>query len=119
MRFGHVELFVADAVRARDFYVNVLGFELEAENGPPGQAAQFIWVKQGDWLFLLRPGRPAESKEFRSSTANYVIYCDDLEAQAALWRSRGLEFRGDDGPGCLTFTDPDGHWFQLVGPEGM
>lgn len=119
MRFGHTELFVADPVRARDFYTGVLGFELEAEQGPEGGTPCFIWVKSADALFLLRPGTPNEHHDFHRSSANYVIYTDNLEQSAALLRSRGLEFIGDDGPGCLTFTDPDGHWFQLVGPEGM
>ena len=29
---------------------------------------------------------------------------------------RGLAFEGDDGPGCPTFRDPDGNWFQLTDP---
>ncbi len=32
--------------------------------------------------------------------------------------SKGLEFRGTDGSDeCLTFTDPDGNWFQLTDPD--
>jgi hypothetical protein len=46
-----------------------------------------------------------------------VLYCDDLDAKLAELKSRGLEIRGTDGsPRCPTFTDPDGHWFQLVNP---
>jgi hypothetical protein len=46
-----------------------------------------------------------------------VFYTDDVDKTAAELRARGLVFRGEDGPGCLTFTDPDGHWFQLVNPR--
>jgi catechol 2,3-dioxygenase-like lactoylglutathione lyase family enzyme len=116
MRFGHIELFCADVSRARDFYIGVLGFELEVEQGPAGQPPQFIWLKLGEASLLLRPGTPREADTFHAATANYVIYTDDLEGQAEQWRARGLHFRGEDGPGCLTFTDPDGHWFQLVNP---
>lgn len=116
MRFGHIELFVADPVRARDFYVGVLGAELEAEQGPKGQPPVFIWLLLGGATILLRPGAPREHQEFSKSAADYVIYCDDVEEQAGEWRARGLKFAGNDGPGCLTFRDPDGHWFQLVNP---
>ena len=43
-----------------------------------------------------------------------VLYTDDLTATSARLAEHGIQIRGDDGPGCLTFTDPDGHWLQLV-----
>ena len=37
---------------------------------------------------------------------------------ARMRAQRGLQFQGSNGDdGCLTSTDPDGHWFQLVKPE--
>lgn len=119
MRFGHIELFVREVPRARDFYVDVLGFELVVEQGPAGEAPRTVWVKLGETELLLRPGEPGEAAAFNLATANLVLYTDELEKDAALLHSRGLQFQGDDGPGCLTFTDPDGHWWQLVGPQGM
>jgi catechol 2,3-dioxygenase-like lactoylglutathione lyase family enzyme len=119
MRFGHFELFVSDVARARDFYRDVLGFSIEEEQGPPGEPPRTVWLVQDGVSFLLRQGSPHRIDEMHRSEGNLVLYTEDLESTAALLRDRGLEFRGDDGPGCLTFTDPDGHWFQLVGPEGM
>jgi catechol 2,3-dioxygenase-like lactoylglutathione lyase family enzyme len=116
MKLGHIELFVADPLRSRDFYRDVLGFTVIAEQ----QHGRFIWVALGDREILLRPGRGA-----RPVTANYVeaasaivIYTDDIAATAEQLRQRGLSFAGTDGSeGCPTFTDPDGHWFQLVNPQ--
>ena len=54
MKLGHTEILVTDPQAAKRFYVEVLGFELEADQG-----GQFIWVSMGDALFLLRPGRTA------------------------------------------------------------
>ena len=47
------------------------------------------------------------------------LFVTNNVAQAARRLSqRGLAFQGNDGSNeCLTFTDPDGHWFQLVNPE--
>jgi catechol 2,3-dioxygenase-like lactoylglutathione lyase family enzyme len=93
MKLGHTEILVTDPQAAKRFYVEVLGFELEADQG-----GQFIWVSMGDALFLLRPGRTAAPAPDYSS-------------------SRGLEFSGTDGSDrCPTFRDPDGNWFQLVNP---
>jgi catechol 2,3-dioxygenase-like lactoylglutathione lyase family enzyme len=116
MRFGHIELFVKDPVASRYFYTDVLGFKLEDEQGPPGQPPRFIWLSHGRTEILLRPGQPQEAVEFHKATTNFVLYTNDVGATALELQERGLVFRGEDGPGCLTFTDPDGHWFQLVNP---
>ena len=115
IQFGHVELFVRDPVASQRFYVDVLGFELVAVQGP------FVWVKAGAMELLLRPANgdpPASSPAYRQAHAALVLYTDDLEATRTALVERGLVFRGDDGgPDCPTFTDPDGHWFQLADPS--
>ena len=114
MRIGHTELFVRDPVASRDFYERVLGFEVvEVQHG-----GSVIWFRMGERQILLRKGAPpAGSADYQHCGAAFVFFCDDLPATMAALRARGLEFRGDDGPGCPTFTDPDGHWFQLVDPR--
>lgn len=115
MQLRHLELFVSDPLAARDFYVHVLGFELEMEQGPAGEPPKFIWLNNGPHSILLRPGSPpAAAASYQQAACGIVLCCADLEKQAAELRARGLEFKGDDGPGCPTFTDPDGHWFQLI-----
>ena len=49
LKLGHLELFVRDPARSRDFYRDVLGFELLAEQG-----SDYIWIKSGDREILLR-----------------------------------------------------------------
>lgn len=114
MRIGHLELFVSDPVRARDFYLDVLGFDLEAE-----QEGGFTWLKLGEAEILLRPGGRGETAaSYAKSPVGIVLYTDDLEGTAARLTARGLTFEGRDGSDrCLTFRDPDGHWFQLVDPS--
>lgn len=112
LHLGHIELFVRDPAQALTFYRDVLGFELTVV-----QADRFVWLRSGMIELLLRPaGNTTHAARFEDADHALVLYTDDLEATAAALRQRGLDFKGTDGAGCLTFTDPDGHWFQLVNP---
>jgi catechol 2,3-dioxygenase-like lactoylglutathione lyase family enzyme len=113
MRIGHLELYVSDPGRARAFYEEVLGFEVVAE-----QEGGFHWLALGGTEVLLRPGGSAgTAASYGEASEGIVLYTDDLEGTVAELTARGLEFEGRDGSDrCLTFRDPDGHWFQLVDP---
>ena len=115
MQIGHIELFVTDPAQARQFYEDVLGFEVTAVQGN----GQFIWLKLGDTEVLLRPGQESPFvSAYDQATAGLVLYTNDVTQTARNLTQRGLKFQGSDGDDdCLTFTDPDGHWFQLVNPE--
>ena len=53
-----------------------------------------------------------------SVTFDFNSLVTDLEKSRNELISRGLIFRGTDGSDeCLTFTDPDGNWFQLTDPD--
>lgn len=114
MKIGHVEIFVKDPLKAKDFYIDVLGFELVEI-----QHNVIVWLKLNDYLIMLRPGKSAsQSDSYQSTNKAFVIYTDDLDKTVAELKSRGLEFKGTDGSDrCLTFTDTDGNWFQLVNPN--
>lgn len=110
MRLGHIELFSADPLGSIPFYRDALGFDVVDVQG-----GKVVWFKSGTSELLLRPGTndaPAES--YQRAPIALVLYTDDLAAATARLEENGVEFRGNDGPGCLTFTDPDGHWIQLV-----
>lgn len=115
LRFGHAEIFVSNPSKSRDFYETVLGFKVETVQ----HDGSIIWMKHGATTFLLRPGRQApETKTYQNAASALVLYTDDLPAAVSGLKARGLEFKGFDGPEtCLTFTDPDGNWFQLVDPR--
>ena len=97
------------------FYVEVLGFTLVDV-----QAETFVWISSGNLTILLRPGKgPDRGATYQDAAAGLVLYTDDLPAARTELEERGLQFHGTDGsPGCLTFCDPDGNWFQLVNPGG-
>ncbi len=114
MRFGHIEVFVTDPLKAKEFYEHVLGFEItEIQN------EKYVWLKFGNNEFLLRPGKNLlQTDQYKDSNTGFVLYTDNLEETKMELLSRRLVFKGTDGSEtCLTFTDPDGNWFQLVNPK--
>lgn len=113
IRSGHVELFVRDPLVSREFYESVLGATIVAL-----QNESFVWLDLGGMTLLLRPGRPPEGRTtYQEASCGFVLYTDDLPGTRTELIDRGLTFRGTDGSDeCLTFTDPDGNWFQLVDP---
>ncbi len=113
MKFGHVELFVKSPDESKDFYVNILGFALVDDKNP-----KTIWIKMDDTEILLREGMGSQSPNYQQTNSGLVIYTNDLLKSRKILEARGLVFKGIDGSEkCLTFQDPDGHWFQLVNPE--
>jgi catechol 2,3-dioxygenase-like lactoylglutathione lyase family enzyme len=114
MRLGHIELFVTDLERARRFYVDILGLELQ--DTPPGAGT---WLRCGNTELLLRQGRQcASAPTYQAASAAIVLYTGDLQNTTQALRMRGVRFSGTDGTEkCLTFADPDGNWFQLVDPN--
>jgi catechol 2,3-dioxygenase-like lactoylglutathione lyase family enzyme len=110
MRIGHLELFVSDTDRSKRFYVEMLGFDLVAE-----QPGGYVWLKVGEAEILLRP-RIAEGRRpmlYGDSGQGIALYVDDLSLRSSELQRRGVVMMGDD-QGCPTFADPDGNWFQLV-----
>ena len=110
MRFGHIELFAADPMTSLLFYRDALGFEVVDVQGE-----RYVWLKSSGTLLLLRPGANGGAAEtYQQAPSALVLYADDLAVATERLARHGVAIRGDDGPGCLTFCDPDGHWIQLV-----
>lgn len=115
MRIGHIELFVRDTRASKAFYIHSLGFELVAE-----QPGGFVWLELGGKELLLRPGNPSNGpKRYQEASQALVLYTDDLSKAVRALRDSGVQFDGDDGEGCPTFRDPDGHWYQLTSPAQL
>ena len=76
LKLGHIELFVRDPARSRDFYRDVLGFEVVAQQGD-----KHIWLKSGEIEILLRPGiESPTAKNYQEATVGFVMYTDDLSS---------------------------------------
>jgi catechol 2,3-dioxygenase-like lactoylglutathione lyase family enzyme len=115
MRLGHIELFVRNPMQSMEFYRDLLGFDVVDV-----QQETFVWLRSGEVELLLRPGTgDTPVSEYWNASSGIVLYTDDLAATRERLESHGLVVRGHDGAdSCLTFTDPDNHWFQLVDPTG-
>ncbi len=110
---GHIEIFVKDPLTAKDFYVDVLGFAIEEI-----QHKKFVWLKKDSLVILLRPGQPVNPPTYQETNIAFVIYTDDFKEAKEYFISKDVIFKGTDGSDkCLTFTDNDGNWFQLVNKD--
>jgi len=118
MAITHIQLFslpVSNQDRSRDFYVDLLGFELisDVQMGPgmrwlqvglPGSATSITLVT---WF----PTMPA------GSVKGIVLETDDLEGDIAVLKSRGVLIEGEiqEMPWgrFVAFDDPDGNGIAL------
>jgi catechol 2,3-dioxygenase-like lactoylglutathione lyase family enzyme len=113
LKLGHFEIFVREPVKTGEFYQQILGFELDEI-----QAGKYVWLNKNNVTVLLRPGNPKnESKAYQQTSIAMVMYSEDAEQAVRELKEKGVEFKGDDGPGCYTFCDPEGNWIQLVKPQ--
>ena len=118
MTATHVKLLsipVTDQNRARDFYVDQLGFDLIADRamGPDQRWVQ-VAPKGADtsitlvtWFATMAPG----------SVKGLVLETDDLDRDVAGLMGRGLSIQGgiQEAPWgrYVTFDDPDGNGIVL------
>ena len=109
---------VSDQDRARDFYVNTLGFELrnDAPMGEGEGAPRWVEVAPRGastslTLVTWFPTMPA------GSLTGLVFECDDIHATYEELKSRGVQFNGpveEQFWGTFaTFQDPDGNSIVL------
>ena len=113
-QFGHLEILSADVARARRFYEDILGASVTVEQGE-----NLVWLEMDGLEILLRPGQPHKpAGRYEDAPTGFVLYTGNLEQAREQLAGRGLVFQGTvDSDKCLTFTDPDGNWFQLVNPH--
>lgn len=115
---SHIRLLslpVSDQDRARDFYVNVLGFDLLRDNpmgpdqrwvevGPKGAHTSITLVT---WFPTMTPG----------SARGLVLESDDLDADVAALTARGVAvpdgIQEQPWGRFVTFSDPDGNGIVL------
>jgi catechol 2,3-dioxygenase-like lactoylglutathione lyase family enzyme len=105
---------VRDQDRARDFYVDVLGFDLVRE-APMGPDMRWVQVappgaRTSITLVTWFPTMPA------GSVKGLVLETDDLDGDVARLRGRGLvlaEVEEQPWGRYTTFDDPDGNGIVL------
>ena len=120
MTITHIELLslpVSDQARARDFYVDTLGFDLVRQNemGPQQQWIQVApkGAQTSITLVTWFDTMPAGSLQ------GLVLHTDDLDAEVAALIAKGVAVPDgvQDAPWgrYAVFTDPDGNRLVLRG----
>ena len=111
----HVVLHVTDLVRARKFYVDFLGMEVDHER---------------DWQCFLKCGAQGialfevdEDVEVHAgSEVNHIalqLAAGELPHVKETLENAGIKVSGRKGdPTCIYFHDPDGHQLQFLVPTG-
>jgi len=110
----HVVFHVKELARAKKFYVDFLGMEVERE-----RSWQCFLKCGGQGLALFEVD---EGKEVHGgSEVNHMalrLTSGDYERVKATLEGAGIEVRGRPGdPHCIYFHDPDGHQLQLLMPK--
>lgn len=110
----HVVFHVKDLPRARKFYVDFLGMEVDHER---------------DWQCFLKCGNQGvalfeveDNEEVHSgSEVNHMalqLTAGDYARVKQTLENAGIPVQGRKGdPHCIYFSDPDGHRLQLLFPE--
>lgn len=112
---------VADVDRAIEFYIQRLGFALDARHGP------FAAVALGNLrLILSGPGTsgarpmPDRREQQPGGWNRILIYVDDLKERIRSLEEAGVSFRNtiETGPGGsqILLEDPDGNPIELHQP---
>ena len=107
---------VSDQQRAVDFYTQVLGFTLVADESM-GPDARWIEVGPPGAETTLTLWTPPGLEDRIGTFTGVVLSCDDIQATYEELRARGVEFEKEprDQPGGVmaSFRDPDGNTFVL------
>jgi len=110
----HVVMHVKDLPRARKFYVEFLGMEVDHER---------------DWQCFLKCGNQGvalfevddHEDVHGGSEVNHMalrLAAGDYQRVKATLENAGITVRGRQGdPHCIYFADPDGHRLQLLMPN--
>ena len=117
----HIAVISSDWEKAREFYIEKLGFVLEKEFYRPAQNDYLRMLRQGDTVIelFIRPDAPRRVNNPEAMGLRHLAFrVEDAVAAAAWLNSRGIEtepVREDpyNGGKFTFFQDPDGLPLEL------
>jgi catechol 2,3-dioxygenase-like lactoylglutathione lyase family enzyme len=118
-----VALYVADQDRAKNFYVDILGFELGADQPGLGGIGRWVEVapKGAQTAFMLADAAGWNRQDRVGKSADVTLRCDDARALHAELNAKGATVTEPQTQRFGTFidvTDPDGHVLRIVDAQG-
>lgn len=110
----HVVLHVKDINASKEFYVGLLGMEVDHEN--PGRLFLSCGQQRVAFFETQRPRRTSTIRDL-NHLALQIESGSYKEVKGAL-EQHGVEVSGRKGePHCIYFRDPDGHQLQILAPR--
>lgn len=114
-----VSLYVSDQQRARDFYVDKLGFEVTTD-ADMGEMGRWIEVAPpgAQSAFMLADAAKFQKTDRIGDSADVTLSCSDVRALHADLTAKGVPVTEPEAQPWGTFikiTDPDGHEFVVSG----
>jgi glyoxylase I family protein len=112
--FHHAAVRVTDVPRARDFYINVLGFKELPRPDVPNPGA---WLALGDVQVHLVNGPVSSAPDPSMATRPHIaIVMDDFQNVSAELDKHGIKHRvilGSVVGSIVALNDPDGNAIEL------
>ena len=117
----HIAVICSDWEKAKEFYINKLGFELTLEAYRPAQNDHLRMLRLGDTTLeiFINPGNPERVTNPEAKGLRHLAFHVEDAVAAARWlNSRGIEtepVREDpcNGGRFTFFRDPDGLPLEL------
>ena len=117
----HIAIICSDYAKAKDFYVDKLGFVMEREFHRPAQNDYLWMLRKGDTVLelFIRPDAPQRVNNPEALGLRHLAFRVEDAVAAARWlNSRGIEtepIREDpfNGGRFTFFKDPDGLPLEL------
>ena len=118
-----VALYVSDQERAKHFYVDLLGFELNADQPGMGGIGRWLEVAPAgaQTAFMLADAAGWHREDRVGRSADVTLRCDDARALHAELVAKGVPVTEPQAQRFGTFidvTDPDGHRLRIVDTQG-
>lgn len=112
---GEVNVLCTDREASLRFYRDLLGFEVESEEGSA------VHLRGLGIALLLLPEateRPEPRPYGTCATLSFDLLVDDLAAARAYFESQGVPCEGEPGAGFFVARDPDGLPIEVVSRSG-
>ena len=117
----HIAIIASDWEKAREFYIQKLGFELIREVYRPAQKDYLRMLKQGDTVLelFIRPDAPERVNDPEAMGLRHLAFrVEDIEPAVQWLNGQGIEtepIREDlvNGGRFTFFKDPDGLPLEL------
>ena len=117
----HIAVICSDYAKAKEFYIDKLGFTLEAEFHRPAQKDYLRMLRLGDTVIelFIRPDAPARVNNPEAMGLRHLAFrVENIEPAVAWLNSMGIEtepVREDpyNGGRFTFFKDPDGLPLEL------